>query len=120
MILSLGKREPTNKNEFSWWVPQNQQLLQTAPEAHLSAVCSPLQFESDILSPEQFAMYIKQNAGSDALATGTLLKLTIKTNAKNDPKSFFIIKQIKWLEIRPLHEVISRKKERNKFLVPYF
>jgi hypothetical protein len=56
MILSPGKREPTNKNELSWWIPSNQQLLQTAPEAHLSAVCSPLQFESDILSPEQFAI----------------------------------------------------------------
>jgi hypothetical protein len=70
-------------------------LLQTAPEAHLSAVCSPLQFESDILSPEQFAMYIKQNAGSDALTTGTLLKLTIKTNAKNNPKSFFIVNELR-------------------------
>jgi hypothetical protein len=88
MILSLGKREPTNKNELSWWIPSNQQLLQTAPEAHLSAVCSPLQFESDILSPEQFAMYIKQNAGSDALTTGTLLKLTIKTTKRKKKQIF--------------------------------
>jgi hypothetical protein len=87
MILSPGKREPTNKNELSWWIPSNQQLLQTAPEAHLSAVCSPLQFESDILPPEQFAIYIKQ-AGSDDLAIGTLLKLTIKTTKRKKKQIF--------------------------------